>query len=125
MLYFIISSCLCFRYFFFVRLDVYIPLFSLCPIGHFVYVSAIFFLSTWTILYFCAKTLINNKNLKKHLRLSMGYWLLSRAFWRLGLLDLVPLDPVILLLLCRYSVCLALDCCLFVYAGIFPKALDG
>src|SRR4051812_6003643 len=43
---------------------IYIPLFFLCPFGRIVYVSAIFFLSTWTILYFYAKTLINNKNLK-------------------------------------------------------------
>src|SRR4051812_21638120 len=60
MLYFIISSHL------------YSTIFSLCPFGRIVYVSAICFWSTWTILYFYAKTLIINKKSKKHIRLSFG-----------------------------------------------------
>src|SRR3954469_5602768 len=45
---------LCFRYFFFVHLDVLFMflLFSLCPFGHIIYVSAIFSLSIWTY-YLC------------------------------------------------------------------------
>jgi len=38
-------------------------------------------------------------------------------------MDLVPLDPYSVITLWLF--CLALDCCLFVYAGISLKVLDG
>src|SRR3954468_15889624 len=77
------------------------PLFSLCPFGRIVYVSSIFILSTWTILYFYAKTLINNKNLlKKRLRFSLGLLVTIPSILEIQTYGLSASGP----LLCYYSV---------------------
>src|SRR3954462_5997996 len=100
MLYFIISSYLHSAIFSVSIWTFIIPLFSLCPFGHYVYVSAIFFLSTWTILYFYAKTLIIHKNLKKHLRLSFGLLVTIPSILEIRTYGLSASGP----LFCYYSV---------------------